>query len=342
MARWMIVLGLLLLAVSCEPFLFSNFPGYVADATAVADLSGTFAGADMEHYDFFVLNNGANEFAFLVATSYDGAKNLYIYTSDLSTMFHFNASESGSQFGARHFVSAAGEFVVGDYYFKTADISSAAMPSTIPGSAYGPDTGGCALFTSGSPSPSPVNALFQIDGSGLSYSTYNSGWGSQTSSTVSLVLTGNSDFRLLYAGHIVNVTISNPTPVPASVSVLAFRNDSEWPEQGSAVIFVDNAYMDFSSPTPLLTESRPGRLLFPLGGVRDEENSVFATVDGLVVRNADSTMRLIGWDGQVKAATRDNGASGWVLIDFSPVDYYYVFDPLSLKLYKARDWWQTN
>ncbi|MBN2351142.1 MAG: hypothetical protein JXD23_01135 [Spirochaetales bacterium] len=335
-ARWLIVLGLLLLAVSCEPFLFSSFPGYLADATAVADLSGTLAGLQVDQFDFFVLNNQVNEYAFVLAKLYDGNRNLYVYTSDLSLVMSLTDSHSGFKFGERHFVDTGMNFVIGECYLPY-NFTPTSTPSSISNSLFGSDSGGCVLVPGGT----AVNVLMQTEYSNLRYAIYSDWSSSPPESSAPISPAGGGNFDLEYTGRLFNAPLASPPASPEPVSILAFRDRSNWPEQGYAVVYADyGGYPDFALP-PILSESA-GRQVFSLGNLHGDNNSVFATVDGIVVRNADQTMRLIGWDRQVKALTRDNGASGQVLIDFSPADYYYVFDPNNQKLYKARDWWQTN
>ena len=338
-ARWMIVLGLLLLAVSCEPFLLSTFPGYLADATAVADLSGTINGASVEQFYFFVLDNGTTEYAFILAYMYDGSKNLYVFSSNLSPLF----TASNSNFGSRHFVSAGTEFVVGSCYFPSSSIIGN-NPTSIAGiNMMGPDGNGCVLYCASSGfSPEPVNVLLQAGNSDLSAQVFSQGWGASFNPPNVSISSDGQGYDLVYCGRLYYATIGS---VFGNASILVFRDRNGWPQQGTALVYLDNSdYSDYSNPTPLLNSSALGRIVIPLGGLNNNNNSssAFAVQDGLVVRGSDGNMRLIGWDSQVKATTRDDGASGQVLIDFSPVDYYYVFDPASLKLYKARDWWEKN
>jgi hypothetical protein len=325
--------GWLLLVSSCEPFLFSMFPGYLADATAVADLNGSITGSNVEHFDFCVLNNGTLEYVFVLANNYDGTKTLFVYDSDLVLKAQF----ANTIFGSRHFVDMAGNFVIGGAYLNPG-ITSASTINIIPNNPWGTDGNGCVLSSNGV----LANVLLQAGHPFLDGRAFNNSWGVATLQPMvpSAQIDVNSiGYNLVYTGRLYNVMIGT---VPVTVSILSLRDWNGWPEEGLAVLYVDGQYTDYSSPLPILTSLPPGRYVRSLGGLASDNEAVFAVNEGLVLRGADGTMRLVGWDGQLRAVTRDNGASGQVLIDFSPVNYYYVLDPASLQLIKARDWWQKN
>jgi hypothetical protein len=326
---------LLLLAVSCEPFFLSLFPGYLADATAVADLNVFLLGASVEHFDFCVLNNTSVEYAFVLASYYDGKRTLFIFDSDLV----FLASITNPGFGARHFVATDGSFVIGNQI-----IAPYALTTTTIGNTPWPDGQGFVALRAN------VSIDMLVDGGGGSINVqYYDNAGRlidvpNGNDPVQISRDAKPTFDLVFCGRVQNVVL-NAYSFP-NISVLAFRDYSDWPEQGYAVYLLDSSllsYGDLASSAPLLQPSATnGHLVFPLGGIQSDRNSISVTRDGIVVRGEDKTLRLFGWDGQVQAATRDNGASGKVFFDYSPADYYYVFDPASLKLFKARDWWQTN
>ncbi len=246
---------------------------------------------------------------------------------------------SSPVFGSRHFVSAAGDFVVGGCYIVKG-ISPTSTVSTIPNNVFGSDGNGGALFYSGS----LVNVLLRAGGTSLNAQAYTQAtpWNTISPNPGSADIGGNGlGYNLVYEGRLFNIP-SGALGSPGPASYLGFCEFDNWPNRGYLLVLVDAQYGNYNSPAPLLAPSPPGRYVIPLGEVAGDNTPMFVVRDGIVVRGADGNMRFYGWDGQLKGTTRDDGASGRVYLDFSPVDYYYVFDPSSLKLYKARNWWQKN
>jgi hypothetical protein len=329
-ARWLIVLGLILLSVSCEPFFFSTFPGYLSDATAVADVGALLTGASVQNYNFCVLNNGTNEYAFVLATGFDGSRTLYVFSSGLA----FVASFSIPGFGSRHFVGTSGEFVIGGCYLDP-DITATSTVNVIGGNSWGSDGQGCVL-----PYGELDNVFLEAGGPILNAAVFTSAWTTVSPNSSVAIGDGIRGYNLVYTGRLYALSSASPFGT-GPASFLGFADWSSWPNQGYLVIYTNMTSTFFNTPPPLLSAGS-GRLTVPLGDVASDNTPIFAIRDGMVVRGADGNMRFITWDGQLQATTRDDGASGRVFIDFSPVDFYYVFDPSSLKLYKARDWWQKN
>jgi hypothetical protein len=320
---------------ACEPFQLSLFPGYIADAAALGDLSGYITPSNVEHYDFCVLGNGTSEDVFLVTYQYDGQKILYVFNSDLS----FLTSLTDPNLGSRHCVDSAGNFVIGDCVLAPAAVPGSFTTSSIINHPWENGSGG-VLLRGGI----PANAVLESSGSSIRTQFYDNTWQTAVSSEtfVAINSTGTSSYNLITCRRLQNIQVSTAT---LDVAVLVLRDYSSWPNQGYAVVLLETpapGYYDFTACEPLLNPALPYRYVFSLGGIGEEGGTVFAVSEGLVVRGQDRIMRFFSWDGSIQATTRDNGASGQVYLDYGFKDYYYAFDPDTLKIYKSRDWWRKN
>lgn len=320
------ILLILLLLASCEPFIISTFPGFLADINAFADLSKEFANLDVEHFEVFAMtNNMDEEYVFVFAHVYNN--NPVIIVCDEKFKFIQRLPDAG--WWDRHFVDVNGYFVIGSTRFS---ISAPPTPSVSMQSPFPPDDGiGGVIATGLSPTPNPINALISNNYSQMAVSYYDTNWNFSTTDYVNYESTSENNFWIKKLERISN--LPPPFPVDSAVSVIVYEKES-WDESESfALILFDGIYDSITYYNPLDMEMVPKIRLGSVG--RD----VFVTRDGVVAQDHSGAQRLYSWNG-IKIAESRAHADENVVMDYGDKDSYYVFDPGSRRLYKAHFWWR--
>ena len=120
-------------------------------------------------------------------------------------------------------------------------------------------------------------------------------------------------------------------------AVVVFRESgSEGVHTGYAVVIDRSGNIDSTSP---FINGDPVCHTVYLGSIGWGDD-VWVAPPGIVNRAKDGTFKLRLWDGTLAAETRNISTSGELLMDYGWQGYYYIFDPGSKKLFKARYWWE--
>jgi hypothetical protein len=298
---------------SCEPFKLSSFPGFLTDLDEYLDLSGFFSGGDVEHYELFTLNNGPTEYVCLLAVFYSGNQSLYIF-DDTLTQLGVSPLQN-DLFGSRHFRDINGNFVVGS---QVLDPFFASGPQINEGKE-----GQGGTFNDSSVLKNTV--INSTNGFSLTFRFYLFDWSALNGLPYDVNI-GTGPSSHYYLSAVRRVDSINAT-------VLLLRESSDSENRGYAVIL--NTLANVRAYTFLLFNA-------PTLSLGDIEDEVYIANEGVIAKGRDGLIRLFGWDNKVIASTRAYSSEGKVLIEYGFNGFYYVFDPGTMKLYKARNWWQKQ
>jgi hypothetical protein len=310
--------------MSCEPFMVSPFPGFLPDLDAAADVSGYFPASDVEHYELCALNNGTEEYVFLQAQLYSGDRRIVIFNTALQNIF----AETSDQLGGRHMVDVSGLFIIGNRLYDM----TAFPPGAVPISAGDPYMFGCVINN--------TNVILSSSGVDVMFSEYTAAWAPNglLFATPKAIVPGGVPgyFDLAYSRWFPTMDLSLLHSASIGGAVLVFRKSNpDEPDTGYAVIIDQDAYIDVSQP---LITGDPHCHTVLLGSLGWDD--VWVAPPGIVNRAKDGTYKLRLWDGTLAAETRNITTSGELLMDYGWQGYYYIFDPGSKKLFKARYWWE--
>jgi hypothetical protein len=332
MVKRLLILTLLILTcvfclTTCDLFVaifsMSPFPGYLAQAVASVDMRDDiekFLGDDYSDWesDVYVLRNSTREQVFLVVRRNPGPQMIFVFDTSLN----LEVAQRMDTHGRIGLVEALnGNFVVGGVQFNYADLT----PMNPPEDPYPPiseDTWQKYTFAHGT-----SNYIVWNEGNQLVCAKYDSGWGPPSSGYTPIKMDG--DVRLAGLGY---------EPDLGEVYLLVYYRD--WDRDEGYLYIIRTAAGDYPSPPftyDLVTDGlSSGRTSSRVRDVEDRRPALYTRKGVVVEARNRGTFRLVSLEGDVIKRfyiTSDERTPFDFDIDGK---YYYVFNPTTLRLYKAE------
>ena len=315
---------------SCEPFMMSPFPGFLPDLDATVYVGGYFPVSDVEHYELCALNNGTEEYIFLQAQLYSGDRRIVVFNTALQNIF----AETSDEFGSRTLVDTDGYFVIGRRVYDLS-VLPPNVYSIASGDSYMP---GCVI--------NDQNVLLDSDGANVLFQAFTDNTSPPPWASTGDLFSGASKpippsgvwayYDLVYARWFPTMDLNQLHIGTMGGSVLVFsESNPDEPNIGYAVVI--DRMTDLSESGPFISGGSPCHTIV-LGSLGWDD--VWVAPPGIVNRAKDGTFKLRLWDGTLAAEIRNITTSGELLMDYGWQGYYYIFDPGSKKLFKARYWWE--
>ena len=327
----LLVLPFLLVLTSCdllvELFSLSPFPGYLAQAVDAVDISGQISDfLDDEKDDWwselFVLRRPLDQkdFVFLIVKKGYGGQRVYAFDESLelksyATIDHHNEI---------HLVEADGRFFVGDVHFDPVTLSPSPDNKYLWGHAFSNTAG-------------TRNYLITGDGQQCLFEERNPGdWAPGTNSNPFVEFTGFEyiNYRLRGIGHDPFLLDADLADYPV---YLFFYN---WDEGYLRIIKTpEGDYVGFLSD-PLIPDLPPYPYEFSPRIYDVREEYFWYTRKGMVAgAHDDGLLYLLTFNGERIDQLRVNNDHRMV-IDFDiDGEFFYYFDELNSRLYKAVTGW---
>lgn len=312
-----ILLVLLLSFATCQPFYVSTFPTFLADTVDFKQISFINTN-EIFSYDFFSLRNDTGEYIFFITIPYTGKVQLYILNDKLETIDTTDINDNPQvNFLASklRMVDVNQNFLIGGTLLNIED-NQATYQGDITIITSNNNFGAVVVTETTS-----YNCLFDKNTyNAISLILYTI-WG--TNNTRTYHLENNSNLEIVNAkrtsekGLTALVTWEERTNGERQAFCYLFKDGNELPNDGS------NIYPNF-----------------PLDSVASSHDSVYAMVDGLLVRTFNGSWCLFDWDTGRLISQNCSLCDPSKLIAFGEKNYYYVFDPQTLYLYKVSYWWQ--